>query len=127
MADRVGFKVTGLKEVVAGLRDAGAEMADLKAAFSAIARRGADLAAQAAPRRSGRLAASIRGNRAVSKAVVVAGRATVPYAGAINYGWAKRNIEPALFMQKADQRLRPYAVQQLEDEINQVIGKRGLS
>jgi hypothetical protein len=127
MVDRVGFKVQGLREKVRDLQAAGAEVEDLKNAFGKIAARGADLGRGFIRSRTGRLAASVRGNRAKAKAVVTAGRASVPYAGPINYGWPKRNIEPRQFMQKADQQLRPYAEQQLDDEIQAAIRRRGLT
>lgn len=125
MAD-VGFRVTGLSKVVRDLKAMGAEVDDLKDAFSTIAAEGADKASGFAPKRSGRLAASIRGNRAQSKAVVTAGRAAVPYAGPINYGWPARGIKASLFMQKASDAMEPRALQMLEAEINRSIRKREL-
>ncbi len=127
MAGEAGFKVEGLSRVVRGLQLLGLEVADLKGPRAAIAAPGAQLAAAAAPRRSGRLAADVRGNRAKGKAVVTAGRASVPYAGPINYGWPKRGIAPAGFMQKADQQMRPVAIARLEEEINRKIRAKGLA
>lgn len=121
-----GVRVEGLGRLTRDLEALGLEVEDLKDAFSSIAREGADVASRFAPRRSGRLAASIRGNRAKSKAVVTAGRARVPYAGAINYGWPKRGIAPSLFMQKTDEVMRPKALAALEDAINLKIRERGL-
>ena len=126
MVDRVGFRVEGLTAVVRELRALGLETADLKEAFARIAQRGADRASQLVPRRTGRLASTIRGNRATSKAVVAVGRATVPYAGPINYGWAARNIAPAHYLQRTDEQMQPIALQMLEDEINHQIRARGL-
>lgn len=122
--NRSGYKVQGLSQVVRALQQMGVEVDDLKDAFSKIADKAADAASAAAPRKSGRLAGDIRGNRAKSKAVVTAGRASVPYAGPINYGWPSRGIAPALFMQKADQQMQPVAVQMLEDEINTKIKEK---
>ena len=127
MPGRSGFKVTGLNEVVRALLAIGVEVDDLKDAFSTIAAEGARIASSYAPVRTGRLAGDIRGNRAKSKAVVTAGRVSVPYAGPVNYGWAARGIEPAGFMQKADKELGPKALRRLEDEINAQIRKRGLA
>lgn len=122
----ISTRVDGLSGVVRGLLDLGLEVDDLKDAFSDIARVGAQLAARYAPRRSGRLAGDVRGNRARSKAVVTAGRVSVPYAGPINFGWAARNIEPSGFMQKADKQLQPYALRALERHINNSIHRKGL-
>lgn len=126
MVNRTGFQVQGLSQVVRAMQQMGVDVDDLKDAFAKIADEAAKIASSAAPRKSGRLAADIRGNRAKSKAVVTAGRASVPYAGPINYGWPKRNIEPANFMQRADQAMQTRALQTLEDEINQKIRERGL-
>jgi hypothetical protein len=127
MVDRVGYKVEGLNELTRDLKAVGAEVEDLKGAFAAIAALGAQVAAAHAPKKSGKLAGSLRGNRSVSKAVITAGKAAVPYAGAINYGWPSRNISAAGFMQAADEELRPRAVQLLEAEVNSAIRKRGLA
>jgi len=127
MVDRVGFQVEGLARLVRDLKGLGLDVEDLKGAFSTIAARGAAVAAGLAPKRSGRLASSSRGNRAQSKAVVTVGRAAIPYAGPINYGWPARGITASGFMQKTDQQLRPVAIQQLEQEINHRIRARGLT
>src|SRR5215207_5152 len=122
-----GFKVEGLAEVVRALLAIGLEVDDLKDAFSAIAAEGARVAAGFVHSRSGRLAGTLRGNRAKSKAVVTAGRAAVPYAGPQNYGWSARNIVGQGFMQRTDAAMTPRSVALLENEINQVIRRKGLS
>lgn len=120
-------QVQGLTAVVRALEALGLEVDDLKDAFSSIAKEAAERAARHAPVLSGRLAGDVRGNRAKSKAVVIAGRASVPYAGAINYGWAAHHISPAGFMQAADHEMQPIALQRLEAEINRQIRKKGLT
>lgn len=121
-----GVQVEGLNQVVRGLVELGLDAEDLKGAFGPIAAEGAELAAGFAPKRTGRLAGTVRGNRAKNKAVVTAGRGRVKYAGPINYGWRRRNIDPARFMQRADEAMRPIALEKLEDEINRAIERRGL-
>jgi len=125
MPAQAGFRVEGLTKVVRALQELGLEVDDLKAAFAQLAAEGAEAAARHAPTRSGALAGSIRGNRAKSKAVVTAGRASIPYAGAINYGWPRRGIAASGFMQKADAEIRPKAVATLEAEINRAIQRKG--
>lgn len=123
-----GVRVEGLRQLVRELETLGVEVGDLKDAFAAIARKGADLAASFAPQRTGRLRASIRGNRAKNKAVVRAGSARlVPYAGVINYGWRRHRIKPANFMQRADEAMRPTAAAELESAINRLISEKGLT
>ena len=121
-----GVRIEGLNRVVRGLQQVGVEVDDLKDVFQQISQRGARIAAAFAPKQSGRLAGDIRGNRAKSKAVITAGRKSVPYAGPINYGWPKRNIGASGFMQRADRAMRPFALRQLNSGINRAIKRRGL-
>lgn len=137
-----GVRVEGLNRLVRDLQSLGLAVEDLKEAFGDIAAEGASLASSFAPRRSGALAATVRGNRAKNKAVVTAGRARVKYAGAVNYGWpeGKTNwrgkprasggwpigIAGAGFMQKADEAMRPKALQALDDALEQKIREKGL-
>lgn len=132
MADTVaramfGFKVEGLRQMVRDLEAMGVEVEDLKDAFSAIASEGARVAAGFVHSRSGTLAGSLRGNRAKGKAVIAAGGARVSYAGPQNYGWVSRNIPAQGFMQRADQVMAPRAIDLLEQEINDIIRRKGLS
>lgn len=126
MVNRAGFKVTGVAQMVRDLQAIGADVEDLKDAFQKISERGTDVARGIVPVKSGRLKGSLRGNRAKGKAVVTAGGGSAPYAGAINYGWPARNIEPHLFMQQTDEQMRPEALTLLEQGIDDVIQKRGL-
>lgn len=119
-------KVEGLNQTLTALQRLGVEVGDLKDVMAEIADEGARLASSFAPKRSGRLRATIRGNKAKAKAIVIAGRARTPYAGAINYGWRARGITPALFMQRADQQLAPRAVELLDKGLDEAIRKVGL-
>lgn len=100
-------KVTGLPAVRRTLRQLDLGTDDLKAANAAAASIVAAAAAARAPRRSGRLAASIRGNRAVGRATVKAGGAALPYAGPVHYGWPAHGIEPNPFVIDAAQATQP--------------------
>lgn len=141
MAIEGGIRVEGLTQLARNLQALGLELDDIKDAFAAIADDGAKLAAGFAPNRSGALAGTIRGNRAKNKAVVSAGKKSIPYAGAQNYGWGNKNaafktgkyasgIKGSFaghhFMQKADEAMKPRALQELEDAINAKIRAKGL-
>lgn len=126
MAVYGGVRVEGLSAVTRALLELGLEVDDLKDAFSNISREGAQLVARYAPHKTGALAGNVRGNRARSSAHVAAGGASVPYAGPINYGWARHNITASGFMQKADKEWQPYSLRRLEQEINAQITRRGL-
>ncbi len=127
MAIGGGVRVEGLNRLVRDLQTLGLELDDLKDAFGEIADQGARLASSFAPRRSGALAATVRGNRAKNKAIVTAGRARVKYAGAINYGWPARNIAPSSFMQKADEQMKPKALEALDEALIAAAERRGLT
>lgn len=127
-------KVEGLNRVVRDLQKTGVEVNDLKAVFAEIASEGASLAARFTPVRSGKLRATIRGNKAKNRAQIIAGRAKVGYAGAINYGWKKGHageprrgggwplgIKPANFLAKADAALADRAPQMMEDGLDRLI------
>lgn len=84
--------VEGARNLRATLRRAGIDLSDMKDANAEVANYVASASKSAAPTVSGRLAASVRGNRAAASAVVRAGGAAVPYAGPIHWGWPARNI-----------------------------------
>jgi len=122
-----GVRVDGLNKLVRDLQTMGIEITDLKEVFGALAQEAAQIAAGLAPHGTGRLAASVRGSHAKNYATVKAGGARIPYAGAINYGWAKHNIQPSLFMQRADQMIRPRALRTVRNGIEKLIRQRSLS
>ena len=122
MAD-AGVKIQGAKQLRASLKRAGVDMEDMKDANAAVGALVAEAAAAQAPRRTGKLAASVRGNRAAGRAQVLAGRATIPYAGPIHWGWAAHNIDPNPFMSVAAQDTEPIWVERYTDAISRIIDK----
>jgi hypothetical protein len=96
-------RIEGVRQIRATLKRAGSDLDDLKVANASAAATVAAAAVAAAPRRTGALASSVRGNRAVGKAVVMAGRAAVPYGGPIHWGWPARNIAANPFVSTAAQ------------------------
>ena len=99
---KVTVQVEGLREAVRDLERVGVEVADLKEVFGKVATVAADTGQGFTPRRSGRLAASARGNKAQNKAVVTWGKASVPYAGPILHGWPRRGIKAAATIARTD-------------------------
>ena len=114
-------RVEGLSELVRALRAAENSLDDLKTANQTASRIVLDAARVAAPRRTGRLAASGRVNRAAKKANVMFGNARVPYAQPIHWGWAARDIEAQPFVTTAAERTRPAWVAAYEHELQQII------
>jgi hypothetical protein len=121
-----GVRITGLREVVRGLEKMGVEVDDLKDAFTSISQEGARLAAGFVNSLTGRLAGTVRGNRAKSKAVIAAGRSSVSWAGPQNYGWTRRNIKAQGFMQEADEILQTRSRVLLEDALTRAVRRSGL-
>lgn len=100
-------RIEGLNTLTRTMKRAGEDLADLK---DANARAGAIVASAAsamAPRRSGRLAASVRASRAVGRARVMAGRASVPYGPPIHFGWPARHIAANPFVSQAARDTEP--------------------
>lgn len=98
MAGRdVAVRVEGLRELRRELRKAGPEgrKAVTRAARTAgrIVR---DEARSDAPKRSGRLAKSVKNTASQSRATVTAGGAKAPHAGPVNFGWPARSMSAAL-------------------------------
>lgn len=118
MAAPVGIRVTGLDEVRRGLR---ALQADLPKELTRIHRQAAETVAEAArrkaPRRSGRLAGSVKPQAGQKYARVAAGRKLVPYAGPIHFGWPKRNIRPQPFLTDA---IHEHAPRVLDDYLREL-------
>jgi hypothetical protein len=123
----VVVRVEGLSSTVRSLALLGLDVDDLKDAMASIARDAADIIKAHTPvGPTGRLRADVRGNRAKAKAVVSAGRSSIPYAAPRNYGWRAHNITGAFFMQSADGPMQTRAPFALEVEINRLITVRGL-
>lgn len=96
------IQVEGDREVRRALRRLGdAAKSGLRATHASAAQIVADEAGRIVPRRSGTLAASIRSAGQIGAGVVRAGRAAVPYAGVIHFGWAAHHIEPQPFLYSA--------------------------
>lgn len=71
---------------------------DLARIHKNVAKPVAEMAEVIVPRRSGRLRSTIRTGGTQRAGRVVAGRASVPYAGPIHWGWPARNIKAQPFL-----------------------------
>ena len=119
MARAPVVKVDGMRRLRRELKAAGLDLADLREVNLSAAR----TVAQAAqpPRRTGRLAGSVRPGASRTAGVVRAGGALVPYAGPIHWGWPKHNIEPQPFLVDAAARTEPLWVEQYFAELDRVL------
>ena len=119
-------EVEGARELRASLAKAGADLNDLSAAHAEVATYVAAAAQGRAPKLTGTLAATIRGNKAKTSAVVKAGGAKSPYAGPIHWGWPGHNIAANPFMSNAATETEPTWLdmyfQAMEDIVEKIKG-----
>lgn len=120
----VRIRVTGLGKTIRAMSKAGADATDLKDLMHSI---GLMVIGRANPPvKTGRLAGSMRAGRGKTKAVVRAGRASVPYAGVIHYGHPARNIKPNPFYITALQSSQGKALQMLDEGLAEILEKNNL-
>lgn len=93
------LQVRGADRLRRTLKRAGVDLDELKAVNRDVA--GIVTRAARPPQRTGRLAATVRPGATRRAAIVRAGRATVPYAGVIHWGWPRRNITAQPFLSRA--------------------------
>lgn len=115
--------MTGLREVVRNLEKIGADVQDMKDVFLKIGEMVQADAARLAPKRSGRLSASIKPTKTKNKAAIRAGSARVPYAGPINYGWRRRGITASNFMQRAINADVDEALKMMDEGLTRIINE----
>lgn len=118
-------RVEGAARLRRTLRQAGDDLGSLKAAHTKAAKIAAD--AVNAPRGpSGRLASSVRSSGTKTAGILRAGRASVPYAGPIHWGWPRRGIRANPFLsegaQNSESQWLPVYEGAVDDAINQVKG-----
>jgi hypothetical protein len=101
MAEQAGIKVAGLKQAIKALQAVGVPADEIKTANANAAELVLAAARPLVPVRSGRLVGTLRVGKALNKATVSAGRASVPYANPIHWGWFKKHIQPQPFFVKA--------------------------
>lgn len=103
MAVYGGLEIEGGRTLRRTLKEAGADLKELKAVHREVAGVVAGRAASWAPKVSGRLAGTVRAGATQRAAVVRAGnnrrsKAGVPYAGPIHWGWPRRGITANPFL-----------------------------
>jgi hypothetical protein len=116
-------RVEGLDQLARSMRRAGEDIEELKDAHAAAAGIVAAAAEARAPRRSGRLAGSVRGSRQIRRARVQAGSSRVPYAAPIHWGWPARNIAANPFLSDAAQDTEPQWVTRYLADIQKALDK----
>lgn len=96
---------------------------EMKQIHQELARDVLRLAEPNVPVRSGALKGSLRASGTVRDAIGRAGKASVPYAGPIHYGWKARNIKPQPFLTDAAERLERDITDRYDREVAQMLDK----
>lgn len=89
--------VVGQRRFVATMRKAGADLEELREVNAQAARIALPAVRSRVPKKTGRLASTIRAGSTKRAGVIRAGRKSAPYAGVINYGWPARRITGILY------------------------------
>lgn len=118
------IRVVGLAKFIRATRDIDPAVKD---EVKALNRWGAEQVVPVAqglvPRRDGDLAGSIRAGATQRSGVVRAGKAAVPYAGPIHFGWPARNIRPQPFLWDALDQRRDAIFREYEQRLNRVVDR----
>lgn len=117
-------KVEGLRELRKALTQIDPE---LRKELKTINRKSVDPVYRRAltevPKRTGRLASTIRILGSQRAGQVAAGRKSVPYAGPIHWGWPKHNIAPNPFLERALDQSRNSVKAIWQTELQRVVDK----
>lgn len=122
-AGRAGVEVIGAARLRRTLKAAGHDLSELKAAHAAAGRIAQGGAGRLVPHRTGKLAASLRSSGTNTAAIIRAGRASVPYAGPIHWGWFRRGISPSYFISLGAQATEPVWTRVYEQAVEAAIKK----
>lgn len=117
------IEVFGDRRFVATMRAAGVDVKQLKDAHRAAASIAAGAAATAAPKRTGRLAGTVRVGATQRAGIVRAGRKSVPYANPIHWGWPARGIKANPWMSRAAQASEPAWLRVYMDHVEDIIDR----
>lgn len=115
-------EVEGAARLRTTLRRAGVTSAQLREPNRAAGRIVATAGRSSAPRRTGRLAATVRAAGSTPRvAVVTAGRRSVPYGGVIHWGWPARNIPSQPWLSDAARATEPVWIREYDDHVRGLI------
>lgn len=126
MAEALSVNVTGIEEVTKLLNQVVNNLESMTSANKEISQTLSSKASAMAPRRTGALASSVKGNPSGQKAQIMAGSNAVPYAGVQEYGWPAKNIQAQPYLRPAVNDNMGYIIERYSKEIKDVIKKYNL-
>lgn len=118
-----GIRVEGAANLRRTMRRAGEDLQDIKDAHAAAGAIVGGRARAEAPRRSGRLAASVRWSGTNTTATIRAGFARVPYAAPIHWGWPARGIKSQPFISEAATSTEAQWTALYEQAVERILGR----
>jgi phage gpG-like protein len=118
--------ITGVKEVIDTLNKLGKDLESNEELNKELSSTLSQKASAMAPRLTGALASSVKGNPSAEKAQILAGSAAVPYAGVQEYGWPEKNIQAQPYLRPAVHNNMGYIIEKYNDSIQKAIKKYNL-
>lgn len=119
MAKIVDVEVEGAEQVIADLKGLGNDLKDIP--MEEVSTMYVKVTSALAPKRTGRLANSIRPANGKNEAGAMA---LAPYAHIVNYGSVY--MKPTYFMNRADDMLKGKTLASVEESVDNLIENRGL-
>lgn len=126
MAEGIEVSIQGIDQAKAAINDLAKTLEKNLSLNKELSETLAQKASAMAPRLTGALASSVKGNPSEEKAQILAGSAAVPYAGVQEYGWPSRNISAQPYLRPAVNDNMNYIIAKYEDSIRQNIKKYNL-
>ena len=122
---KAAIRVDGVDELRRALRQVKDRELDeeMKKIHADLAREIVDRALPNVPVRTGALKASVRSAGTVRDAIGRAGKASVPYAAPIHWGWAKRGIKGRPFLTDAAQAVEKDITERYESQVAEMLDK----
>lgn len=115
------LRVEGAANLRRTLKKAGDDLGDLKDTHAAVAGIVAPVARTYAPKRTGRLSSTVRTGATKRAAIIRAGRASVPYANVIHWGWPVHHIRAQPFVLAASRRTEPAWAARYHDAVEKIL------
>lgn len=126
MAEVISFSVEGEAQVKAALDKVENALTDRLSLNKDLSEDLSRKASAMAPRLTGALASSVKGNPSNEKAQILAGSNAVPYAGVQEYGWPAKNIQAQPYLRPAVYDNMGYIVEKYNNYIESIVKKYNL-
>ena len=126
MAEAISVSVKGEEQVKAALAKIEKDIIDRSELNKDLSEELSKKASAMAPRLTGALASSVKGNPSAEKAQILAGSNTVVYAGVQEYGWSEKNIQEQPYLRPAVYENLTYIEEKYNNYIESVIKRYNL-